>query len=141
MRVLAIFAAVLPLGAFAASTTSKGTVSYDTVYDNAQLSTLNTACSDGSHGLYTKGYKTIGALKTFPYVGGAPAITGWNSAKCGSCYKLSYGNKTVTYTAIDKADTYNTGLNAMNKLTGGQAKKLGKVAVTVKAVAASECGL
>ncbi|KZV99846.1 SnodProt1 [Exidia glandulosa HHB12029] len=140
MRVIAILATVLPIS-LAATTASKGTVSYDTTYDNSKLSTLNTACSDGSHGLYTKGFKTIGALKTFPYVGGAPAITGWNSAQCGSCYKVTYKNTTVTFTAIDKANTLNMGLNAMNKLTGGQAKKLGNANIIYQKVSSKECGL
>ncbi|KZV88956.1 SnodProt1 [Exidia glandulosa HHB12029] len=140
MRVIALLTAVLPLS-FAASTTSKGTVSYDTTYDNSKLSTLNTACSDGSHGLYTKGFKTIGQLKTFPFVGGAPEITDWNSSQCGGCYKITYGNKTVTFTAIDKANTLNMGLNAMNTLTGGKAKKLGNAKVTYQKVSEKECGL
>lgn len=38
------------------------------------------ACSDGANGLETKGYSTLGSLPNFPYVGGAPAVTGWNSA-------------------------------------------------------------
>ncbi|KZV96748.1 allergen Asp f 15 precursor [Exidia glandulosa HHB12029] len=142
MRFSAVIAAALPITLSLAATTSmKGTVSYDTVYDNSKLSTLNIACSDGSHGLNTKGYKTIGALDTYPYVGGAPAVTGWNSAACGSCYQLSYNGTSVYYTAIDKAKTFNMGLNAMNKLTGGKAKKIGVATVTYKKVAESKCGL
>lgn len=120
---------------------SKGAVSYDTTYDNSGLSTLNLACSDGSHGLYTKGYKTIGQLKTFPYVGGAPSIAGWNSPKCGGCYKITYKGKTVTYTAVDKAKTYNMGLKAMNALTNGQAKQFGAVNATIEGVSPKQCGL
>lgn len=55
-------------------------VSYDTTYDNSGLDLLTVSCSDGSNGLVTKGYPTAGSLPDFPYIGGAPAVTGYNSA-------------------------------------------------------------
>lgn len=139
MRVLAVFTAALASASavFAASSTA----SYDATYDKAGLSTNNLACSDGSHGLRTRGYKNIGQLPTYPFVGGAPTIAGWNSPNCGACYRVTYKGKTIKYTAIDKANGFNMGVTAMNKLTGGRAKEVGRVNVLYEQIAAKECGL
>ena len=121
-------------------------VSYDTVYDKGSTSLDNVACSDGSNGVENRGYKIFSDLPTFPYIGGAPSITGYNSPACGSCYRLLYtasdGNKNViTYLAIDVADDYNLSLTAMNNLTFGQAKHLGTVNAVVTDLDPSACGL
>ncbi|EJD54198.1 Cerato-platanin [Auricularia subglabra TFB-10046 SS5] len=143
MRVLAIFASALTFTGLASAAATKGSVSvsYDTVYDNSKLSTNLLACSDGKYGLATKGYKTIGALPSFPYVGGAPAIAGWNSKSCGTCWRVAYGGRNITFTAIDASKTINLSKKAMNKLTNNQAVKLGKVKATYEQVAKSLCGL
>ncbi|KAG5643568.1 hypothetical protein DXG03_000663 [Asterophora parasitica] len=123
------------------------TLSYDSSYDNSKRSLSTVACSDGAHGLITAGYKTFGALPKFPHVGGAAAIAGWNSAKCGSCWQLTYTNpkgvkKSINVLAVDHADKgFNIALAAMNELTGGQAIQLGRIDVASKEVAASACGL
>ena len=140
MRVLSIFATALSVAGIASAAT-KGAVSYDTVYDNSKLSTNTIACSDGKYGLGTKGYKTIGALPSYPYVGGAPAIAGWNSKNCGTCWRVTYQGRNITFTAIDHAKTINLSKAAMNKLTNGQAVKLGTVQATYEQVAKSQCGL
>lgn len=139
MRVLALLAtAFTAIGiAFAATFT----VSYDDVYDNAKLPTSSLACSDGTNGLATKGYKTIGALPSFPYVGGTPTIAAWNSAKCGTCWRLTYGTRNVTFTGIDKAKTINVSKAALDKLTGNQAEMLGTVEAEYQQVANADCGL
>jgi hypothetical protein len=118
------------------------TTSYDTTYDVASSSLANVACSDGSNGLLTKGYTTFGSLPKFPYIGGAAAVGGWNSASCGTCWALTYKGRTVNVLAIDHANSgFNIGLNAMNALTNNQATQLGRIDVTAKQVAASVCGL
>jgi len=121
--------------------------SFDTVYDNKAQSLNTVACSTGSNGLVTAGFTTFGSLPTFPNIGGAPAITGFNDPDCGSCWNLTFTNskgakKSVVITAIDvSTPDFNIGETAMNTLTGGQAVQLGRVPITATRLAASACGL
>jgi len=123
------------------------TVSYDTTYDNAGQSLATVACSDGPNGLLTRGFTTFGSLPKFPFIGGAPAVTGYNSPSCGTCWQLTYVNpqgvsKSINVLAIDVATpNYNIALGAMNVLTNGQATFLGRVPVTAVNIASSVCGL
>ena len=59
-------------------------VGYDTVYDNPNNSLSTVACSDGSNGMLTKGYTTYSSLPSFPNIGAAQAVAGWNCPACGS---------------------------------------------------------
>jgi len=59
-------------------------VSWDSTYDNGAQSLSTVACSDGTRGLLTKGYKVFSDLPTFPNVGGSSVVAGWNSPNCGS---------------------------------------------------------
>ena len=78
---------------------------------------------------------------------GAPAVTGFNSAACGSCWNLTFTNgqgksTSITITAIDVATPdFNIGLTAMNELTGNQAVQIGRAPITAAQIAASNCGL
>ncbi|CAA7265277.1 unnamed protein product [Cyclocybe aegerita] len=120
---------------------------YDTVYENPKGSLATVACSNGDNGLLTRGFTTFGSLPSFPRIGGAPAVTGWNSPGCGTCWNLTYTNpqgvsKSVVITAIDVAiPNYNIALSAMNELTNNQAVQFGIVPVTAAQVPASACGL
>lgn len=117
-------------------------LSYDTTYDDASLSLTSVACSNGVNGLMTKGYTTLGSLPGFPKLGGAYTVTGWNSAACGTCYNLTYGDTTISVLAVDVAlEGFNLSEEAMNTLTGGLAVELGRVDVTSVEVDASVCGL
>jgi hypothetical protein len=117
-------------------------VAYDTKYDDGTLSTLSVACSDGTNGLSTKGYSTIGALRTFPNVGGAPNIAVWNSPNCDACYQAGYNGVTINVTGIDVAvGGFVLSKTALDTLTGGQAIALGHVEATYTQVASSVCGL
>ena len=117
-------------------------VRYDTTYDNADQSLGTVVCSDGANGLLTKGCTTFGSLPTFPNIGAAQAIAGWNSAACGSCWKISYKGKSITVTAVDHAgDGFNLAETALNTLTNGQAVALGEISATAVEVDASECGI
>jgi len=146
MRSTAFFTA-LTLGLTLIPGLSAITTSYDTSYDDGSRSLATVACSDGPNGLISRGYTTFGSLPRFPHIGGAPAVTGWNSAGCGTCWTLSYTNatnvtKNVTILAIDVATPdFNIALSAMNELTAGQASFLGRVPVTAVQVNASACGL
>lgn len=71
-----------------AAVSSAVTLSYDTVYDDASTSLDVVACSDGTNGMEAKGYTTFGSLPTFPLIGGAAQIGGWNSASCGTCWQV-----------------------------------------------------
>lgn len=115
---------------------------WDDTYDNADQSLDVVACSDGSNGLETKGYTTLGSLPSFPFIGAAEAVTTWNDKDCGNCYQLTYNDKSVYMLAIDVAgDGYNLSFEGMDELTGGHAEEYGLVDVTAKKVAASNCGL
>ncbi|KAI0692229.1 immunomodulatory protein [Cytidiella melzeri] len=117
-------------------------VSYDTTYDDAGASLDTVACSDGANGLITKGYSTFGSLPVFPNIGGAPAVGGWNSAACGSCWQITYDGKSINVLAIDVGrDGFNLSEEAMNELTNNQAVQLGRVNAEATQVAASVCGL
>ncbi|PSR87105.1 Cerato-platanin [Coniella lustricola] len=117
-------------------------VSYDTTYDNAATSLGVTACSDGANGLETKGYSTLGSLPGFPYIGGAPAIAGWNSANCGTCWTLTYNGHSINVLAVDVGSGgFNLAEEAMNALTNNQAVALGRITATATEVDASVCGL
>ncbi|KAI0792713.1 Cerato-platanin-domain-containing protein [Abortiporus biennis] len=126
----------------AVSTATTADVRYDQVYDGASNSLAIVACSDGSNGLLTKGYTTFGSLKNFPNIGSAQAIAGWNSANCGTCWKLTYQGKSVNVLAIDHAgDGFVLSLEAMNTLTNGHAEEYGIVTATVTQLSPSSCGL
>ncbi|CAI7603016.1 unnamed protein product, partial [Penicillium glandicola] len=142
------FLATLNLVAAAPASAAAETVSvsYDTSYDVGTSSLSTVSCSDGTYGLLTKGYTDFASLPTFPNIGGALTIPGWNSPNCGKCYALHYSSDTVDVTinvlAIDAAPSgFNIGLQAMNTLTNGQAEQLGRVDVTYVEVDASACGL
>ncbi|KAE8145986.1 Cerato-platanin-domain-containing protein [Aspergillus avenaceus] len=120
-------------------------VSYDQKYDVAGSSLTTVSCSDGVYGLINQGFSTFGSLPSFPNIGGAPTVAGWNSPNCGKCYQLHYqaGNvdKSIYVTAIDAAPGgFNLGLQAMNSLTNGLAEQLGRVQATYTEVDRSNCG-
>ncbi|KAI0648422.1 Cerato-platanin [Trametes meyenii] len=117
-------------------------VSFDQVYDNAAGSLTTVACSDGQNGLITKGFTTFGSLPTFPNIGGAPAVTGFNSPACGTCWQLTHNGTSINVLAIDTgAKGFNIALAAMNKLTNNNAVQVGRINITATQVDASACGL
>lgn len=138
--------AILTLTSLVVAQTTQ-TIRYDTNYDTASNSLSTVACSDGTNGLLTKGYSTFGSLPDFPYIGAAGAVEGWNSASCGTCWRLTYTpssgtSYSVVVLAMDHADDgFNISEEALNELTGGQAEAAGTVQATVEQVDASECGL
>ena len=118
------------------------TVSYDTGYDDGSRSLSVVSCSDGANGLLTKGYSTQSSLPSFPRIGGASVIAGWNSASCGTCWSLTYQGTTINVLAIDHAaEGFNIAQEAMDQLTNGQAVALGRVDAEYVQVDASVCGL
>jgi len=124
------------------SAASDVTVHYETTLDNSKGSLSTVACSDGANGLLTKGFSNFGSLPSFPNIGAAQAVEGWNSKACGSCWKISYGKKSIYVTAVDHADDgFDLSLEAMNTLTNGHAKKLGVIDAQATQVDKSHCGL
>ena len=114
---------------------------YDNTYDNPHGSMNSVACSNGENGLVGR-FPTFHDVPNFPYIGGASAIEGWNSPQCGSCWRISYKDKTIYATAIDFAgDGFNLSQEALDALTGGNAVKLGSVQVDAVQVDKSKCGL
>jgi hypothetical protein len=132
----------------ALSTLSLATsLSYDEAYDIGSTSLNSVSCSDGKNGLLTKGFTTFSSLPKFPYIGGASAVAGWNSPNCGTCWQITYTdadgkNNSISVLAIDHTDTgFNIALKAMDDLTGGLAKELGRIDVVSNQMAPSVCGL
>ena len=139
---LSLLAALFPPTTLGATTATTVSVSFDQTYDNAGTSLATVSCSDGSHGLLTKGYTTFGSLPSFPNIGGASVVTGWNSDQCGTCWSLTYNGKSINVLAVDSATNgWNIGLEAMNALTGGQAELLGRVGAVVSLADSAQCGL
>jgi len=59
-------------------------------YDNPTMSLYGVACGDGPNGLISKGYRTLGDLRTFPNVAGS-YVGGFNSPGCGSSNLAALG--------------------------------------------------
>lgn len=117
-------------------------VTYDPVYDNANQSLATVECSTGTNGLITRNFTTFDSLPTFPFIGGAQAVEGFNSAQCGSCWNITFNGTSITFTAVDHADSgFNIAQSAMDNLTHGQAVQLGVVQATATPLNASACGL
>jgi hypothetical protein len=73
---------------------------------------------------------------------GIDAIRGSSHAQCFSCWKLEYDGKHVSLFAIDGADSgFVLSLNAMQSLTGGQARELARINVEATQVDVSNCGI
>lgn len=85
------------LSAFAVQTQAQSTVSvsFDNTYDNASGSLNTVACSNGPNGLESKGFTTFGSLPSFPNIGGAQVISGFNSPNCGTCWKLEFNGNSI----------------------------------------------
>ncbi|THH31431.1 hypothetical protein EUX98_g2747 [Antrodiella citrinella] len=121
---------------------SPASVSFDQTYDDASNSLDIVSCSDGQNGLITKGFTTFGSLPSFPNIGGAAAVAGFNSPNCGTCWELEFEGNTINVLAIDHTLTgFNIALAAMNTLTNGNAQFLGRINATATQVAGSACGL
>ncbi|CAI7621568.1 unnamed protein product [Penicillium bialowiezense] len=115
-------------------------VSFDPKFDVGTSSLNTVSCSDGPNGLVTAGFTDFASLPSFPRIGGAPTVEGWNSANCGACYELHYVNgkvdETITVLAVDSAPGgFNIGKQAMNLLTRNQADQLGRIDATFIQVA------
>ncbi|KAI0046913.1 hypothetical protein FA95DRAFT_1493267 [Auriscalpium vulgare] len=135
------FAAVLALTTLLPAALATD-VRYDTTYDAKDGSLATVACSDGANGLLTKGFTTFGSLPSFPNIGAAQAVAGWNSTACGTCWQLAYKGESIFVTAVDHAgDGFNIALAALNTLTNGTAVQVGIISATATQVAASKCGL
>ena len=137
MRLLSVISSIIAAGLVSATQRA----SYDNTYDNASGSMDSVACSDGPNGLANK-YPTFGNLPTFPNIGGASVIAGWNSANCGTCWNLTFEGVSILVTAIDHTDDgFNLAEAALNTLTDGNAEFYGAVQVDVAQVDKSLCGL
>ncbi|KAF9009508.1 Cerato-platanin [Cyathus striatus] len=125
------------------------TASFDTVYDNANGDLTTVSCSDGQNGIITRfGFTKFSQLPSFPNIGGAPAVGGFNSAGCGTCWELSFttaqgATNRLNVTAIDVSSptSFNIALAALNTLTNNQAQQLGRVNITSRQVPSTGCGL
>jgi hypothetical protein len=124
------------------SVASAVNVRYDTAYDDPKCSLSTVACYNGANGLLTKGFATFGSLPSFPNIGAAQAVGGWNCPACGSCWQISYGGYSINVTAVDHAgDGFNLSLEAMNTLTSGHAEEFGVIDAQATQIDKCHCGL
>lgn len=126
------FAALVPI--VLAAVTRAITITWDSTYDSASLSLFDTACSDGSNGLVRADRTMLGDFPSFPYIGGANTIAGWNSPLCGACYQIAYNGSSIYVAAVDSAeDGFNVSYYALNHLTSSEAESLGVIDADVTA--------
>ncbi|KAI0713670.1 immunomodulatory protein, partial [Earliella scabrosa] len=107
-------------------------VSFDNTYDNAGGSLLTTACSNGPNGLATQ-FGNFSALPGFPNIGGAFVVDRFDSPMCGTCWALTVNRTTINVLAVDRTfngQTFNIAEAAMDLLTNGFARFLGRVNAT-----------
>ena len=143
-KISSVLASVsLLLGAAAASPTPyTDFVTFDRIYGSGDLSLNNVACSNGDNGLITKGFTTLNSLPSFPYIGGANVVSGWNSPNCGSCWSLTYEGTTIYVLAVDTAGVgFNVSPEAMHALAGERGEQLGKVSALIAPADSWHCGL
>jgi hypothetical protein len=144
MKLSLIFTSIIVL---LTSVHAQLSVSFDQKFDDASQSLTSVACSDGPNGLITRGFTTFGSLPHFPFIGGGPAVTGFGSPGCGTCWELTFVNAEKVPTSINilvidvATPNFNIALEAMNDLTDNEAQFFGRVDVTAVEVAASACGL
>ncbi|KAK1756937.1 eliciting plant response-like protein [Echria macrotheca] len=126
-----------------ATTSLATTVSFDPGYDEPSRPISVLACSDGVNGLTTRfGWHSQDDIPSFPHIGGAEAVAGWNSPACGTCWSATYHGKTIYVLAVDHTDAgLNVGHEAMEELTGGNADMLGRIEADVALVDGGYCGL
>ncbi|RCI12695.1 hypothetical protein L249_0665 [Ophiocordyceps polyrhachis-furcata BCC 54312] len=142
MHLLGLFSSLLLLLLLVASA-SATYVSYDPGYDDASRSLTRISCSDGPNGLITRyHWQTQGQIPGFPNIGGMQGVS-YNSPQCGTCYRLSYGGRTIHVLAVDAAYNggFNIGLGAMNVLTDGNAAQFGHVDADAQPAELSDCGI
>jgi len=127
-----IFATVLSMVALASA--KSALVTWDGIYDQPMTSVYSFSCGDY---LKNKGMTMLDMIPTFPDVGSARAIAGWNSPNCGTCYKLSYtpsggSPRRIIITAISTAQgnqDFVISKSGLDYLTNWKADALGSVTV------------
>ncbi|PIL33011.1 hypothetical protein GSI_04460 [Ganoderma sinense ZZ0214-1] len=119
-------------------------VSYDQIYDDGETPANAVSCSTWMTAK-DRDYPTFSYIPAFPLIGGADFIDGSNSALCGQCWQLTYYTPTETNIHVVAIDTATRGFTiserAMNALTDGEARKLGRVDAVGYPVAKSHCGM
>ncbi|OAA58169.1 heat-stable 19 kDa antigen precursor [Cordyceps fumosorosea ARSEF 2679] len=96
----------------------------------------------GLAALATYATAITGQVPRFPYIGGAEAVSGWNSPACGTCWRLDYQGRSITVLAVDRAVTgFNIAKAALDGLTGGRAVEVGRVNAEATQVDPKICGL
>lgn len=116
---------------------------YDTRYDNLDAPVDDLACSNGDHGLKTKGHNTLRTLIKKPDVDvGAVFGVQWNSVGCGKCYRIMYNVESMYIIAVDRAgEGFNLSKRAFDRLTNGRAEELGSAQVAWEEVEPKFCGI
>ncbi|KAG6375802.1 Cerato-platanin-domain-containing protein [Boletus reticuloceps] len=97
----------------------------------------------------TQGYNTFGDLPSYPFIGGAPLVEGWDSPYCGTCWDLTYidpqgSSWSVIFTAINSGDQggFSISFAGMDTLTNGNAIRLdGMISVLATQISEAMCAV
>ena len=132
MKFFSIFATVLSMVAIVLANSRPVMVTWDGIYDQPWTSIYSFSCGDY---LKNKGITMLDMISTWPDIGAASAITGWNSPNCGRCYELSYAptGLWIIITAISTAQgnqDFVISKSGLDYLTGGKADAMGSASVT-----------
>ncbi|KAJ8468838.1 hypothetical protein ONZ45_g17101 [Pleurotus djamor] len=130
---------------FATYTLASGvTIAYDKRYDSAKTSVSKSAC--GKRLETFLGAHTYGSIPTFPQIGAADFITHIDHPSCATCGMLVHVDEEgtthlINFLIMDRSTTapFVLGKKAMDRLTGGQAEKLGRVNATFRQMPNSFC--
>lgn len=147
MKLSTITTAILSC-AMLASPAEATVLKYDPLYDYSTNTPLNLfACSDGANGLITR-YKVNtlqqlrAKLKSNVHVAAMASIAGWNSVRCGECYRVRNpkNNKTLKIVAVDRSTpAVVAGTLPFKTLSPSGSLDEGSLIVYLTALPASDC--
>src|SRR5437773_2632995 len=82
MRLFGLLALASAVAAYGSGGEKPAVVSYDEIFDNSSYPLTDVSCSNGTHGLITKGWKTFAdiPLQEGAGLGAFPSVK-WNSKK------------------------------------------------------------
>ena len=106
-------------------------VTWNGIYDNPNQTFTVIACAEWAA---ANNYTTFKDVPSFPYIGGAYVVSGYNSPGCGTRYSIldQQTNVTVEVTVVDAAlQGFVVSLEALNKLTNDNAQDLGSIQAVV----------
>ncbi|PNP78177.1 hypothetical protein FNYG_08494 [Fusarium nygamai] len=115
-------------------------LTYSKLYDNNSIPVSQLACY--KNGLILDGYQSWKTIGDIPHsITGLEQVDGPNSALCGSCWILTYGETSRPVLILDSAkEGFVSTLDTLNWLTSDKGEELGSVEVKAAKVDITNCG-